>query len=146
MINTCRHLLDHLAAILSNLMTTLKISPKALSPLQTTYSLLKLGTMNLLLLVRLLTMKIWLKKYFKANYQSIIDVVNGRDSTISFDELHEKLINKELSLRNKTSPSPLSASVHPINVRCTPWSTTNCTSRLLGLTSTPTQGHKKFYH
>eukprot|EP00261_Vitis_vinifera_P039100 XP_019080343.1 PREDICTED: uncharacterized protein LOC109123832 [Vitis vinifera] len=73
------------------------------------------------------------------NYQSIIDVVNGRDSTISFDELHEKLINKELSLRNKISPSPLPASTHATNVRSTPWSVTNRTPRLPGSTSTPTQ-------
>ncbi|RVW60364.1 Retrovirus-related Pol polyprotein from transposon RE1 [Vitis vinifera] len=75
------------------------------------------------------------------NYQSIIDAVNGRDSTISFDELHEKLINKELSLRNKISPSPLPASAHATNVRSTPWSVTNRTPRLPGFTSTPTQGH-----
>ena len=31
------------------------------------------------------------------DYQPIIDAVNGRDTPISFDELHEKLINKELS-------------------------------------------------
>ncbi|RVW13786.1 Retrovirus-related Pol polyprotein from transposon RE1 [Vitis vinifera] len=74
------------------------------------------------------------------NYQSIIDAVNGRDSTISFDELHEKLINKELSLRNKISPSPLPASAHATNVRSTAWSVTNCTPRLPGSTSTPTQG------
>ncbi|RVW74761.1 Retrovirus-related Pol polyprotein from transposon RE2 [Vitis vinifera] len=75
------------------------------------------------------------------NYQSIIDAVNGRDSTISFDELHEKLINKELSLRNKISPSPLPASAHATNVRFTPWSVTNRTPRLPGSTSAPTQGH-----
>ncbi|RVW26307.1 Retrovirus-related Pol polyprotein from transposon RE1 [Vitis vinifera] len=74
------------------------------------------------------------------NYQSIIDAVNGRDSTISFDELHEKLINKELSLRNKISPSPLPASAHATNVRSTPWFVTNRTPRLPGSTSTPTQG------
>ncbi|KAE8655255.1 hypothetical protein F3Y22_tig00117034pilonHSYRG01611 [Hibiscus syriacus] len=58
------------------------------------------------------------------NYQCIIDSVNGCDSTISFDELHEKLINKELSLRNKTSPSPLPALAHLTNVFSTPWSAT----------------------
>ncbi|RVW14812.1 Retrovirus-related Pol polyprotein from transposon RE1 [Vitis vinifera] len=74
------------------------------------------------------------------NYQSIIDAVNGRDSTISFDELHEKLINKELSLRNKISPSPLPASAHATNVCFTPWSVTNRTPRLPRSTSAPTQG------
>ena len=33
--------------------------------------------------------------------QSVIDVVNGRETPISFDELHEKLINKELSLQHQ---------------------------------------------
>ena len=33
------------------------------------------------------------------DYQPIIDVVNGCDTPISFDELQEKLINKEFSLR-----------------------------------------------
>ncbi|KAE8674326.1 hypothetical protein F3Y22_tig00111758pilonHSYRG00069 [Hibiscus syriacus] len=73
------------------------------------------------------------------NYQSIIDSVNGRDSTISFVELHEKLINKELSLLNKTSPSPLPTSAHPTNVPSTPWSAINQTPRLPGFTSIPTQ-------
>ncbi|KAL6330019.1 hypothetical protein AAG906_039934 [Vitis piasezkii] len=95
----------------------LKTSPKVLSPLQTT-----------------------LLEGLDENYQSIIDAVNGRDSTISFDELHEKLINKELSLRNKISPSPLPASAHATNVRSTPWSVTNRTPRLPGSTSAPTQG------
>nr|CAN73909.1 hypothetical protein VITISV_029162 [Vitis vinifera] len=81
-------------------------------------------------------------KYLKAlmKIQSIIDAVNGRDSTISFDELHEKFINKELSLRNKISPSPLPASAHATNAHSTPWSVTNRTPRLPGSTSTPTQG------
>ena len=43
------------------------------------------------------------------DYQSIIDVVNARNTPISFDELHEKLINKELSLHQKTNSTPLSA-------------------------------------
>lgn len=31
------------------------------------------------------------------NYKHIIDVINGRDTPISFDELYGKLIKKELS-------------------------------------------------
>ena len=60
-------------------------------------------------------------------YQSVIDAVNGRDTTISFDELHEKLINKELSLRNMSSSSLLPASAHPTNVRSKrpPWPANN---------------------
>ena len=33
------------------------------------------------------------------DYKSIVDNIHGRDTTISFDEIHEKLINKELSLK-----------------------------------------------
>ena len=46
-------------------------------------------------------------------YQSIIDVVNSLDTLIPFDDLHEKLINKELSLRQKTSSSPLPVTTNP---------------------------------
>lgn len=38
-------------------------------------------------------------------YQSVIDVVHARDTPISFTELHEKLINKELALSAETPPS-----------------------------------------
>ncbi|PON92162.1 hypothetical protein TorRG33x02_119810 [Trema orientale] len=45
-------------------------------------------------------------------FQSVINAVNNRDTVITFDELHEKLINKELSMRNP-SPSPsFPASAH----------------------------------
>lgn len=42
-------------------------------------------------------------------FQSVIDAVNSRDTVITFDELHEKLINKELSLRNSSPGFPASA-------------------------------------
>ena len=45
------------------------------------------------------------------DYKPIIDIINGRDTPISFDELNEKLINKELSLRlyhSKSSSLPTS--------------------------------------
>ena len=38
-------------------------------------------------------------------YQFIIYAVNGRDTPISFDELHEKLINKEITLHQQHSLS-----------------------------------------
>ena len=58
-------------------------------------------------------------------YQSVIDAVNSRDTPITFDELHEKLIHKELSLRN-ISPSPaLPASAHLTNTRSNPRHTTH---------------------
>ena len=40
-----------------------------------------------------------------SEYQFVIDVVNGRDTPISFDELHEKLINKEITLHQEHSLS-----------------------------------------
>ena len=40
-------------------------------------------------------------------YKSIVDVINARDTSISFVELHEKLLNKEASLQT-AQPSPLS--------------------------------------
>ena len=36
-------------------------------------------------------------------YQPVIDAINDRDKPISFDELHEQLINKELSLHQKNN-------------------------------------------
>ena len=39
----------------------------------------------------------------RSEYQSIIDAVNGRDTLISFDELNEKLINKEITLQQQNS-------------------------------------------
>ena len=40
-------------------------------------------------------------------YKSVIDAINARDTSISFAELHEKLLNKEASLQT-AQPSPLS--------------------------------------
>ena len=33
-----------------------------------------------------------------SEYQFVIDAVNGRDTPISLDELHDKLIHKEITL------------------------------------------------
>lgn len=44
-----------------------------------------------------------------ASYNSVVDAVNARDTPISFEELHEKLINKELSLQQHSSESLLPA-------------------------------------
>lgn len=43
------------------------------------------------------------------SYNSIIESVNGRDTLISFKELHEKLINKKLSLAQAQPPPELPA-------------------------------------
>ncbi|KAI4353620.1 hypothetical protein L6164_002554 [Bauhinia variegata] len=52
------------------------------------------------------------------DYQPIIDAINGRDTPILFDELQEKLINKELSLRSlSTAASPYPTSANPANTR-----------------------------
>lgn len=39
------------------------------------------------------------------DYKSIVGAVNARDSAISFEELHEKLLDKETSL-NQSQPPP----------------------------------------
>ena len=50
------------------------------------------------------------------DYKSIVDIINGRDTLISFDELHKKLMNKKLSLRlSQSSSSPLPATTNPTN-------------------------------
>lgn len=54
------------------------------------------------------------------DYQPVIDAINGRDIQISFDELHEKLINNELLLHQKISSSPLPASANQTNIKSTP--------------------------
>ncbi|PON79390.1 hypothetical protein PanWU01x14_011250, partial [Parasponia andersonii] len=50
------------------------------------------------------------------DYKSILDVLNGRNTTVSFDKLHEKLLNKALSLRLQQSISfPLPGSTNVAN-------------------------------
>lgn len=51
------------------------------------------------------------------SYKSVIDAVNGRDNSISFEELHEKLINKELTIQQRRSDSSLSASAFAVTTR-----------------------------
>lgn len=41
------------------------------------------------------------------NYKPIIDGVNGRDTPITFNELHEKLLNQELALAQTASNKPV---------------------------------------
>ena len=54
-----------------------------------------------------------------SEYQyAIIDIVNGRNTPISFDELHEKLINKEITLQQQHSLSfSVLATINPISPR-----------------------------
>ncbi|KAL8089404.1 hypothetical protein AgCh_039015 [Apium graveolens] len=50
-----------------------------------------------------------LKEKIKNLKKVVIDVVQNRGTTISFSELHEKLINKELQLKHEGMSSPLAA-------------------------------------
>nr|GLL33824.1 uncharacterized protein LOC109154184 [Ipomoea trifida] len=54
-----------------------------------------------------------------SDYQSVINAVNGRDSIISFEKLHEKLINKELALHCAVPPTTFPATTHPTQTRPT---------------------------
>lgn len=49
--------------------------------------------------------EIFIKKILDVldDYKPIVDVINGMRNTNSFDELHEKLINKELNLHHSLS-------------------------------------------
>ena len=49
----------------------------------------------------------WVLEGLSDEYKSIVDVINARDTSISFVELHEKLLNKEASLQT-AQPSSLS--------------------------------------
>ena len=51
------------------------------------------------------------------DYQLVFDAINGQDAPILFDELHEKLINKELALRQKNNSLPLQTTANPTNGR-----------------------------
>ncbi|KAK5841875.1 hypothetical protein PVK06_004199 [Gossypium arboreum] len=59
-------------------------------------------------------------------FQQVIDAVNSRNTAITFDELHEKLINRELALHNSSS-----------SVSVTAYSThTQCSNQLFHLSPT----------
>ena len=71
-------------------------------------------------------------------YKSVIDAINARDTSISFAELHEKLLNKEASLQT-AQPSPLSlpATTNPTTFRNHPnWCPLATTPQQSGLTTT----------
>ena len=56
------------------------------------------------------------------DYKSLVDFINGSVTPISFDELHEKLIDKELSLSHSPSSSiPLPTSAYLTKSRSKPW-------------------------
>ena len=49
----------------------------------------------------------WVLDGLSDEYKFVIDAINAHDTSISFVELHEKLLNKEASLQT-AQPSPLS--------------------------------------
>ncbi|KAH1046038.1 hypothetical protein J1N35_036822, partial [Gossypium stocksii] len=54
-----------------------------------------------------------------SSYHSVIDATNSKDTPITFDELHEKLIHKELSLHTISPFLLLLTSAHLANTRPT---------------------------
>ena len=52
----------------------------------------------------------WVLDGLSDEYKFVIDAINAHDTSISFVELHEKLLNKEASLQT-AQPSPLSLPV-----------------------------------
>lgn len=56
------------------------------------------------------------------DYKAIIEAIHDRDTPISFTELHEKLINRELAI-NTVAPSPLRAPItaHQAQSRNSNW-------------------------
>lgn len=60
-----------------------------------------------------------------SDYQSVIDAVHARDSPISFDDLHEKLLNRESTIKTQTAPPLLPASAHVTATRQHNYGSTN---------------------
>lgn len=48
-------------------------------------------------------------------YKPVIDSINARDTFITFEELHEKLINHRLFIQKNITPFSFPASVHAAN-------------------------------
>ncbi|KAD4584199.1 hypothetical protein E3N88_21800 [Mikania micrantha] len=81
-------------------------------------------------------------------YKPIIDSIHARDQPISFHELHEKLINQELTLAQHTTPSPnihqpLTAFAAQSQKPHKPWNTQspNPPNSSAGLLPTPQSTH-----
>ncbi|KAL8146584.1 hypothetical protein AgCh_004348 [Apium graveolens] len=51
------------------------------------------------------------------SYTSVIEAVNGRDTPISFEELHEKLINRELTIQQNRQDSSMPATAFAVTTR-----------------------------
>lgn len=52
-----------------------------------------------------------------ASYQGVIDAINARDTPISFAELHEKLINRELAIKSQSILGAIPATAHAMSSR-----------------------------
>lgn len=73
------------------------------------------------------------------SYSSIIESVNARDTPISFEELHEKLINKELSLLQNSTNTTLPTTAFAATTRSSHRNTnTHFRPSPQGLLPTPT--------
>ena len=60
----------------------------------------------------------YITKGLGEDYRAIVEMVNGRDTPITIDELHEKLINRENTLKTTTtSDSNMPVTANPTNVR-----------------------------
>lgn len=53
------------------------------------------------------------------NYQGVIDAINAHETSISFAELHEKLINRELTVKAQPILGSFPASAHAVSSRPT---------------------------
>ena len=123
---------DHLMVTSNKSKNNSNKHPRDLSQSPNICRPLKLKLTNLLYLANRLTMKISLRKSWRALMMiinPIIDAVNVSDTPISFDELHEKLINKELSLRQKNNSSPLPATTNPTHAKSISGNNKNHSSR-----------------
>lgn len=71
------------------------------------------------------------------SYQSVIDSVHARDTPISFEELHEKLINKELSIQQARTDPTLPATAFAASTRHYGRSNTTSRQNTQGILPTP---------
>lgn len=70
-----------------------------------------------------------------SDYDSVVESINARDVPISFEELHEKLINKELSIQQACHTTPVPATAFNLETRKTFRHSTPTRQHLSGNTS-----------
>ena len=128
-------MLDHPVAISNKLKSKSSKQLRDLCQFLNTCSPSKLELINLLLLENHEDLIEKILEGLDDDYQSIINAINGHDTPISFDELHEKLINNELSLHQRTNTSSLSATVNPTHAMPIAGNNKNHSSRSSWITS-----------